>query len=219
MQIQEWKRPLQKLRDEMVMVNLTLWLNPEPLISSGVVGIVDTDTGVEIATFQIAAAASSDRATQYSDSMYYCTGQCTDRTKHRDWNIWKWRQLLLPGTGRDLFCDIVLSRISPCWTVFLQIRIPSAHHLWKYVGRVKRTYAFVVCVDSEGPDQLAPMCSLFRDFTVRCKNHSISQNVSTESKSPDYPLHICRITWIRIFCASSKAYFRLTLPMASKRFT
>ena len=81
------------------------------------------------------------------------------------------------------------------------------------MSRSKRNCTFGACADSEGPDQTTLPRSLIRAFAVRCQNYWIVQNVSMQSKGPDETLRMCRMMWIRLFCACSKAIFRLKQPM------
>ena len=77
-----------------------------------------------------------------------------------------------------------------------------------YASRFAKT-GHQAIADRKGPDQTAHPRSLIRAFTVHKRNHWILQNVSMESKCPDETLPVCRVMWICILCACSKAYFRL----------
>ena len=46
-------------------------------------------------------------------------------------------------------------------------------------------------------------------FVVHKQNNWILKSISVESKCPDDTLRNCRIMWIRAFCASSRALFRV----------
>ena len=66
------------------------------------------------------------------------------------------------------------------------------------------------CSESKDPDQTAHLRSLIRAFAVRKQNLWILKNVSMESKCPDETLRMCKMVWIRTFCACSKTLFRMT---------
>ena len=79
-----------------------------------------------------------------------------------------------------------------------------------YLGHAKRKRILQAYAESEGPDQPALPHSLIRAFTVRLQNHWTLQYVWMESKGADCTLRMRRMIWICVFCACSKACFRLT---------